>query len=73
MPTVAAEDYRLVFELLKRHLHLEVSAIAKIDLDESQPELEGNRIVLNATKQVPAPQASKFFGACFPPRKEAWK
>jgi hypothetical protein len=25
----------------------------------SQPELEGNRIVLNATKQAPAPQAIK--------------
>jgi hypothetical protein len=44
----------------------------------SQPELEGNRIVLNATKQAPAPQASNFFGrasilgrASQP--KEAWK
>jgi hypothetical protein len=33
-PTVAAEDYRLVFELLKRHLYLEVSARAKVDLDD---------------------------------------
>ena len=29
----------------------------------SKPELEGNRIVLNATKQAPAPQASKISGA----------
>jgi hypothetical protein len=34
LPTVAAEDQRLVLELLKRHLCLEVSAIALIDLDD---------------------------------------
>jgi hypothetical protein len=35
LPTVAAEDQRLVFELLKGHLYLEVSAIvAMIDLDD---------------------------------------
>jgi hypothetical protein len=28
LPTISAEDERLVFELLKRHLCLEVSAIA---------------------------------------------
>jgi hypothetical protein len=38
----------------------------------SQPELEGNRIVLNATKQAPAPQASKILGRASQP-KEAWK
>ena len=30
---------------------------------KSQPELGTNRIVLNATKQAPAPQASKISGA----------
>jgi hypothetical protein len=39
---------------------------------KSQPELEGNRIVLNATKQAPAPQASKILGRASQP-KEAWK
>jgi hypothetical protein len=34
LPAVAAEYYRLVLELLKRHLNLEVSAIAMIDLDD---------------------------------------
>jgi hypothetical protein len=34
LPTASAEDQRLVFELLKRHLCLEVSAIAMIDLDD---------------------------------------
>jgi hypothetical protein len=35
LPTaVAADDYRLVFELLKRHVCLEVSAIAMIELDD---------------------------------------
>jgi hypothetical protein len=38
----------------------------------SQPELEGNRIVLNATKQAPAPQASNILGRASQP-KEAWK
>jgi hypothetical protein len=38
----------------------------------SQPELGGNRIVLNATKQAPAPQASKILGRASQP-KEAWK
>jgi hypothetical protein len=32
LPTVSAGDQRSVFELLKRHLCLEVSAIAMIDL-----------------------------------------
>jgi hypothetical protein len=34
LPSVSAEDQRLVFELLKAHLCLEVSAIAMIDLDD---------------------------------------
>jgi hypothetical protein len=34
LPTVAAGDQRLVPELLKRHLYLEVSAISMINLDE---------------------------------------
>ena len=38
----------------------------------SQAELEGNRIVLNATKQAPAPQAPKILGRASQP-KEAWK
>jgi hypothetical protein len=38
----------------------------------SHPELEGNRIVLNATKQAPAPQAPKILGRASQP-KEAWK
>ena len=34
LPTVSAEDQQLVFELLKRHPCLEVSAIAMNDLDQ---------------------------------------
>jgi hypothetical protein len=34
LPTESAEDQRLVPELLKGHLHLGVSAIAMIDLDD---------------------------------------
>jgi hypothetical protein len=34
LPTASAEDQRLVLKLLKRHLCLEVSAIAMTDLDE---------------------------------------
>jgi hypothetical protein len=36
---------------------------------KSQPELEGNRTVLNATKQPPAPQAPKIWGRAFPPKR----
>jgi hypothetical protein len=39
----------------------------------SQPELEGNRIVLNATKQVPAPQASKIWGRASHQRRRGSK
>jgi hypothetical protein len=39
----------------------------------SQPELEGNRIVLNATKQAPAPQASKILGRASHQRRRGSK
>ena len=39
-----------------------LEAFASAGFRGSQPELEGNRIVLNATKQAPAPQASKIWG-----------
>jgi hypothetical protein len=33
LPTVSAGDQRLVFQLLKGHLHLDVSAVASSDCD----------------------------------------
>jgi hypothetical protein len=41
LPTVSAGDERPFFELLKRHLCFEVSAIAMIDLDE---DIRGSQI-----------------------------
>jgi hypothetical protein len=43
LSTVSAEDQRLVFELLKRRLCLEVSAIAMTDLDQDIRVLTGRR------------------------------
>jgi hypothetical protein len=44
---------------------------------QSQPELGANRIVLNATKQAPAPPATNMSGRELPTThqtpKEAWK
>jgi hypothetical protein len=46
---------------------------AALSQPEPMAELEGNRIVLNATKQGPAPQAPKFLGRAshcgFPPKE----